>query len=241
MTAISDAVVIGLVLTLVFAAVSYYLYSQIGQLTHKVGLMENILLDLKVTTEQAVLSSSEPLEMSNRNHETSHEHFQSGGSFTEPVNSTIPEASGSFTSAGEARDILVESRSRSEQQGSGTIQVERADSSSPSTDTPSLSVNYEAMTYKELLVIARQKSIHGTRTMTKAQLIDAIRGSVSGSTDTIKKEETSSLAAWTTSGQASFNDEMGSADDAAGGSLGGGGILSLDDTHAGDANLVGSD
>jgi hypothetical protein len=43
---VSDGVVIGIVLGLIFAAVSYYLYSRIGQLERKVGLMENILLDL---------------------------------------------------------------------------------------------------------------------------------------------------------------------------------------------------
>ena len=56
MVGISDAVVIGIVLGLVFAAVSYYLYSRVLQLEKKVGLMENILLDLKVTTEQTLLA-----------------------------------------------------------------------------------------------------------------------------------------------------------------------------------------
>ena len=60
MAAISDAVVIGIVLGLVFGAVCYYLFSRMTQLERKVGLMENILLDLKVTTEQTLLSVTEP-------------------------------------------------------------------------------------------------------------------------------------------------------------------------------------
>jgi len=65
MAAISDAVVIGIVLGLVFAAVSYYLYSRMTQLERKVGLMENILLDLKITTEQTLLATEEPPPTSN--------------------------------------------------------------------------------------------------------------------------------------------------------------------------------
>ena len=56
---VSDGVLIGVVLGLIFAAVSYYLYSRIGQLERKVGLMENILLDLKVTTEQVLMTATE--------------------------------------------------------------------------------------------------------------------------------------------------------------------------------------
>jgi hypothetical protein len=234
MTAISDAVVIGLVLTLVFAAVSYYLYSQIGQLSHKVGLMENILLDLKVATEQAVLAGNEPSEFSGG--EESHFHSQPAQLVppTPPTHSAPATPVHETTDSAEepVRELFVEPRTRGEQ-SSGPIQVERLGASP--TDQPSVSVNYEAMTYKELLAIARQKSVHGARSMTKAQLIDALRGG-SPSTE-VKKEGAASLTNWTTSGTVSFNDELGSAEDNATG----GGILSLDDTAPAEVNLVGSD
>ncbi len=58
MPTLSDAVVIGTVLTLVFAAVAYYLYSRITQVESKVGLLESILLNLKMATEATLLAGS---------------------------------------------------------------------------------------------------------------------------------------------------------------------------------------
>jgi hypothetical protein len=243
MTAISDAVVIGLVLTLVFAAVGYYLYSQIGQLSHKVGLMENILLDLKVATEQAVLAGNEPTGFSSD--EDLHFHSQPAqiipptpprSAPATPVHEEAVETEG-VSSSEPVRELFVEPRARHEQ-SSGPIQVERLSASpnSPSnTEAPSVSVNYEAMTYKELIAIARQKNIHGLRSMTKAQVIEALRGGAGGVE--VKKDGPASLSNWTSSGTVSFNDELGSAED----QIQGGGILSLDDTSPPEVNLVGSD
>jgi len=50
MSPVSHADVIGIVFFLILGAVSYYFYSRVSQLERKVGLMENILFDLKVTT-----------------------------------------------------------------------------------------------------------------------------------------------------------------------------------------------
>ncbi len=58
MPTLSDAVVIGTVLTLVFTAVAYYLYSRITQVESKVGLLESILLNLKMATEATLLAGS---------------------------------------------------------------------------------------------------------------------------------------------------------------------------------------
>jgi hypothetical protein len=58
MPTLSDAVVIGIVLTLVFAAVSYYLYSRMVQAETKLGLLESILLNLKMATESSLFMSN---------------------------------------------------------------------------------------------------------------------------------------------------------------------------------------
>jgi hypothetical protein len=243
MAAISDAVVIGLVLTLVFAAVSYYLYSQIGQLTHKVGLMENILLDLKVATEQAVMAGNEHGGFSTD--DDLHFHSQPAQLIpptpprsvtASPVNEVVDngDLNSAELSSGPTRELFVESRARADHSGA-QIQVERL--GSPPTEQPSVSVNYEAMTYKELTAIARQKNIHGLRSMTKAQVIEALRGGA-GSSVEVKKEGAASLSNWTSSGTVSFSDELGGAEDHGADA---GGILSLDDTNLPEVNLVSSD
>jgi hypothetical protein len=148
----SDGVVIGIVLGLIFAAVSYYLYSRTGQLERKVGLMENILLDLKVTTEQALMSATEP-------------------ELTHVQNVHVPKE------VEEIREVHVEKpvRSASAKQ---RVHVERS----------SVTANYESMTYKELVQVAKQKNISGTRNLSKSQVIDMIRRHDSGDEQNMQEE-----------------------------------------------------
>ena len=59
MNTLSDALTIGMVLTLVFGAVCFYLYSRITQMEKRIGLTENILLDLKMATENTLMSMAQ--------------------------------------------------------------------------------------------------------------------------------------------------------------------------------------
>jgi hypothetical protein len=164
--AISDGVVIGIVLGLIFAAVSYYLFTRQTQLERKVGLMENILLDLRVTTEQALVSATEPdhveEDSKHESHEAHQEHHETYKEYT-PVDAVTPTPS-SPKETQENNTETVPSRSEKEQ--------------------TTISNNYEAMTYKELTHLARQKGISGLRNMSKAQVIDALRALEGGSSST---------------------------------------------------------
>lgn len=153
---VSDGVLIGIVLGLIFAAVSYYLYSRIGQLERKVGLMENILLDLKVTTEQVIMTATEmPSGLRNNGPEPESE--------SESEDETEAEAEGS-------KNVVVEAGQRQKPSQQPKVKVERS----------SVSVNYESMTYKELVQYAKQKGVSGTRNLSKAQVIDMLRRHDSG-------------------------------------------------------------
>jgi hypothetical protein len=212
MNAISDGVVIGVVLGLIFAAVSYYLYSRIGQLERKVGVMENILLDLKITTEQTLLSATEPAESAEPHDHSSHTgQYQSfedeARSFPTPVDDadnqdaeTSPPAIASTSLSSpspspqrpvETREMFVSEVPRA-RVPSSTVQVER--------EKVPIQVNYEAMTYKELRVLAQQKGVSGLRTMSKAQVIDALKGNPP------RQEQQSELSAWT-SGTVNFGED----------------------------------
>jgi hypothetical protein len=158
---ISDGVVIGIVLGLIFAAVSYYLYSRIGQLERKVGLMENILLDLKVTTEQTLMSVTEVDQQP-----------PTRSSYTTTYDDA-DEAEGEAEGE-ESRNVVVEGATP-RKAPSSSVSVER--------EKPSVSVNYESMTYKELVQLARQKGITGVRNSSKAQVIDMLRRHDSGDSE----------------------------------------------------------
>lgn len=199
MTAISDAVVIGIVLGLVFAAVSYYLYSRVGQLERKVNLLENIMLDLKVTTEHTLLSATEPPEPAAPKAVSQPAPVEDLSEPIETYREVIAQANAESTqeqigtlSEQDARNVFVESVSRGRAQPSGTVQVER--------ESSGMSVNYEAMTYKELVQLCKQKAIQGTRNKSKAELIDLLRGKGSSTH--------SDLSSWA-SGTVNFTDVSG--------------------------------
>jgi len=159
----TDSVVIGIVLGLIFAAVSYYLFSRIGQLERKVGLMENILLDLKVTTEQTLMSMTEPPPSRFSNSSSSQE---------ENKESELQDVSDS-----DSRNVVVETTKESRSSSSAghqQVSVERESSQQK------VSANYESMTYKELVQLAKNKNISGTRNLSKSQVIDLIRRHDSG-------------------------------------------------------------
>ena len=195
MAAISDAVVIGIVLGLVFAAVSYYLYSRVGQLERKVGLLENIMLDLKVTTEQSILSATEPPEPASPKIDSQPAPVEQSTEELQTYRDTIAQAqasteSNAVTTEHYAQDSFVESSSRVRPQSTLPVPMER--------ESSGLTVNYESMTYKELLQLCKQKGISGTRNQSKAQLIEFLRGKSSVTSQ-------SDLSSWT-NGTVSFND-----------------------------------
>jgi hypothetical protein len=209
MNPISDGVVIGVVLGLIFAAVSYYLYSRIGQLERKVGVMENILLDLKVTTEQTLLSATEPPEPYNHSDHYPRENEDEARSFPTPAEEgetqdaevrppsppsaspALPSPSPSPQRPVETREMFVSEVPRA-RVPSSTVQVER--------EKVQVQVNYEAMTYKELRALAQQKGVSGLRTMSKAQVIDALKGNPP------RQEAQGELSAWT-SGTVNFGED----------------------------------
>jgi hypothetical protein len=225
MTAVSDAMVLGVVLGLVFAAVSYYLYSMIGQLTRKVNVMENILLDLKVTTEQTLLSATELPE----SHPFSSGAGSSGPNSTEVREQNTTEASESTVSPSEVetyrtivaettaepqsetsqqepflsqntetRELNVDTQTTRARGSASTVQVEREKSTSSAT------TNYEAMKYAELLQLAKSKGLNVSRgTTTKNQVIELLRASTTSQPET---RQGSGLESWTTSGVLSFDE-----------------------------------
>jgi hypothetical protein len=171
--AISDGVVIGIVLGLIFAAVSYYLFTRQTQLERKVGLMENILLDLRVTTEQALVSATEPEQHDDHDHQEHQEHQE------HKQKSSDADAEVTYTEYKPITEVDHPSSPKETQSTPLETLISRSEK-----EQTTVSNNYEAMTYKELTHLARQKGISGLRNMSKAQVIDALRALEGGSSST---------------------------------------------------------
>jgi hypothetical protein len=169
MMAVSDGVVIGIVLGLVFAAVSYYLHTRLTQLEKKVGYMEGILLDLKVTTEQAILSASEPSGAYAGND------LADGGVHVTSLSGEENESETRHIELSETPRIRTPTPAQTP-----FLQQSQEQEQAPSSTGTSVSVNYESMTYKELQQLARQRNISGIRNLSKAQVIEIIRSHDNG-------------------------------------------------------------
>ena len=55
MSALGDSLTVGILLTLIFGAVCFYLYSRLGQTEKRLGLLETLLLSLKMSTEASLM------------------------------------------------------------------------------------------------------------------------------------------------------------------------------------------
>ena len=183
--AFTDATVVGITLLMLLGAVAYYLYHRIDMVERKLGLMENILLDLKVATEQTLLASSEPPERDVGPRQGLYAELsesQEERKYNPPTPRTSEDQGEVFPMSNEgARELFVDTQPRARTPPQ-SVQVSREDRPSVTAAAAgsSVSVNYEAMTYKELTALAKQRGLSGLRNASKAQVIDAIRRNDNG-------------------------------------------------------------
>jgi len=165
MAGLSDSLTIGTLLFLVFGAICFYLYSRLGQTEKRLGLLENLLLTLKMSTEASMLgpdliealSNPSPLQASDVD-----------GVEEEEYAHLLKTVSSSASAATPAKDLSEEAEAE---------QLLR----SMSVDKDSVNVNYESMTLKEVRALASERGLPSTLTK-KKEIIDALkRGSGSSS------------------------------------------------------------
>ena len=175
MAALSDAVVIGIVLTLVFSAAIYYMFTLFQQLEGKVGVLNNIIFDLKKANEASMMMFDqqmnfmpEPFMMGGEEHDLSHSQENTAN----PSNIEISK-----------KDYILQPPTPTpvfeavlETEPVETMHLEEVKEET----APLLEVNYESMTYKELQAEGKRKHIKGVSKMTKADLIDALKKHDSG-------------------------------------------------------------
>ena len=163
MPALSDAVVIGIVLTLIFAAVSYYLYSRMVQSETKLGLLESILLNLKMATESSLfMSMSEPPPQPPRLRETKAEVEVVEEDQDDNEEMTKSEMQKMIDEA----QVNVQSNIQDENQKTESIgEVE---------SVSKVHIGFESMSWKELCAEAKKRSITGVSHMNRKKLIDIL-------------------------------------------------------------------
>jgi hypothetical protein len=188
MPALSDAVLIGTVLTLIFGAVAYYLYTRICQNESKVSLMESILLNLKMATEATLLAGARE-EMhfaAHHNHTQGHVHMAETGASASPLSQEEIIAPSQPDEATLYQQMIEEAHNDIQQQETKDVSVHAATSSPSVASTPSILVTkddngnskvhigFESMSYKELCGEAQKRGITGVSRMNRRKLIDVL-------------------------------------------------------------------
>jgi len=153
MAGLSDSLTIGTLLFLVFGAICFYLYSRLGQTEKRLGLLENLLLTLKMSTEASMLgpdliealSNPSPLQASDVDGVEEEE-------YAHLLKTVSPSASASASASSAPVKHLSEEAEAE--------QLLR----SMSVDKDSVNVNYESMTLKELRALASERGLPSSLT-----------------------------------------------------------------------------
>jgi hypothetical protein len=184
MGGLNDSLTIGILLILIFGAVAFYLYSKLVQNEKRVGLLENLLVSLKMSTEASLggPDSVEPISGPMPLEEVEEEEYadllkdirvtegkeQKGGS----------SPSVSSRAQGDDDELDAEALLRSLPVGSLPLtQPESTESESnelPKSSSSVVDANYESMTLKELQGLAKQRGLSGVP-QRKRDLIDALK------------------------------------------------------------------
>jgi hypothetical protein len=169
----NDAVIVGVVLTLVFGALVFYLYNRLSMTERKMGLVEGVLTDLKIMMDSAPFASG-----GDHNDRPSMQEF-------EPTPEYLNAISGPFPlKEDEVEDVADEYKQAMEQPVDKapykSLQIDEL-AGVPVTATNAISVtklspDLETMTIKELQALAKERGVSFPAGSRRKVIIDALKG-----------------------------------------------------------------
>jgi len=178
MNGLSDSVTIGIVLALVFGALFFYIYSRVTQNEKRVSLIENMLIDLKMTLEggwshgMAHLqedNGEETLEANVINH-------------IEPVSAPEPLNKDDVDEEDMYKEVLAQGSKVDEEDDEPEVKTVMLGSpKSSSVQVTKVQPNYESMSTKELKSLVKSRSLVVPSAAGKKELIATLRKADSSS------------------------------------------------------------
>jgi hypothetical protein len=167
----NDALMIGVILTLVFGAVIFYLYNRLMMTERKMGLFEGILTDLKIMMDATPYSSS-PSEC-HVNHQM--QEF-------EPTPEYLNAISGPFPLKEDEVDEVVSEDDYKQvmEEATKSLKIDEI-AGAPITATNAINVtklspDLEIMTIRELQALAKEKGLTVPAGSRKKDLINLLKG-----------------------------------------------------------------
>jgi hypothetical protein len=162
----NDALMIGIILTLVFGAVIFYLYNRLSMTERKMGLFEGILTDLKIMMDAAPYISGAPSSNTQMNE-------------FEPTPEYLNAISGPFPLKEEEVEEVQEEYKQVMEEATRSLQIDEL-AGVPLTATNAINVtklspDLDSMTLKELQQLAKERNLTVAAGTRRKALIDLLK------------------------------------------------------------------
>lgn len=161
MSGLSDTITLGLVLILVFGSACLYLYTRIQQAETKINLLENILLDIKMSNE---LKSYPTLSYPAKEEFPLTEQGPAPLPVEEPQVTSIP-----------IKPFVDEHSEVDHLEQVDTLPMDETQPIKEEITKSKANPNYEAMTLDELRALAKQRGLTKISTLRRNQLIESLK------------------------------------------------------------------
>jgi hypothetical protein len=179
----NDALMIGIVLTLVFGSVIFYLYNRLSMAERKMGLVEGVLTDLKIMMDSAPFAAGPPPANMMREFEPTPEYLNAisgpvplqkeemeevGSGSEDDYQQTLEQALGATDGSSEPyRTLHID-------EAMNGLASASASGVNPVSVTK-LSPDLESMTVKELNAVAKQRGVTVPAGTRRKDLIELLR------------------------------------------------------------------
>jgi hypothetical protein len=179
MAGLSDSLTVAILLTLVFGAITFYLYSRMGQNEKRLGLLENLLLTLKMSTEASLMgpdsveavSTPAPLNPEDVDYVDEEQYAQMLKEAPAPSLSPVVKPSVESHSEKPFPEAALPEEEDAE---ADAEQLLRSLDTRGSNTVRKMDTNYESMTLKELKSLAKEKGHTGIPS-TKREVIELLK------------------------------------------------------------------
>jgi hypothetical protein len=190
----NDALMIGIVLTLVFGAVIFYLYNRLSMTERKLGLFEGILTDIKIMMDSAPFSMAPQLQQRDMSEfEPSPEYLNAiSGPLPlqkEDVEEVAPEDEYQQTLEQALEQAAAKETKESKDGGYRSLQIDDLSGQTSAIQVTKLSPDVDTMTIKELNDFAKAKNIKVPTGLKRKDLIEHIKKSLETSTEVVVQLE----------------------------------------------------
>lgn len=178
----SDAVMMGVVLTLVFGAFVFYLYNRLSMAERKMGLVEGVLTDLKIMMDAAPFATG-----SYGHSHTNNDEFEPTPEYLNAISGPTPLEKNEVENSlpedeyQEALNNAMDSTtSNANTQPYRTLQIDESNSAPaaglPAINVTKLSPDLDSMTVKELQDLAKQNNVKVPAGTRRKDLIELLKG-----------------------------------------------------------------